>query len=355
MQACTIKVGILDLGISGVDEGCEHLTVAPVDHVTRYFPNEESMQTTFIGIRNLIANRPWIIITNQPPIPLVKHCILRLRLLMPIRGHPPQLIHNIKVLRTTLIQMIINIIRTSMELLHPRRLLKRSSVERQPNVHLAHGNAQLCVIIHTAMGAPASTLVRPPLIEHWCIHAGQRIPRPVHIVAHEVELGEVPRDFGHLDLFDLVGTAGEGGGEAVRPSAYGAEGIEGFAYCLEEEGEVHGVGGRAGVVFVAWILPVDVDSIKTISLDQPNALVRKISPPIPTRRNPRKVIAQSPPPNARHDLHAHPVRQVHQSLFQIVMRAIAIRAGIGSVPAAKVIRVGSAINLSGRVVNVRSH
>jgi len=74
----------------------------------------------------------------------------------------------------------------------------------------------------------------------------------VEVVRHEVELVEYVADLAHLDLLDLVRSAGEGGGQLEVPAGVReAQLSELFAYRLEEVGEVLGVRRGSGVILVA--------------------------------------------------------------------------------------------------------
>mmetsp|Transcript_10866 Transcript_10866/g.19239 ORF Transcript_10866/g.19239 Transcript_10866/m.19239 type:complete len:205 (+) Transcript_10866:1-615(+) len=203
------------------------------------------------------------------------------------------------------------------------------------------------------MNTPPLCLIRPPLIRHGSIRSCKHIPRPMQIIRHQVHFRENSTDLFYLDFLNLVWATGQGGCQAVEAAALGSEVIKLEANGLEEEGKVLGVGGRARVVFVARILPININPIKAIRINHIRTLQRKRFPLIQISRNPREIIAQRPPPNTRHDLHAHTMRQVNDPLVNLMIVAIAIGRQ-RAIPAAKVICVVTRHELLVGVVDVGS-
>ena len=93
-----------------------------------------SMHPTLICVLDLVANSSWIIIANQTSM-IIKHSKLSLRPLVPVGSHPLQLADNVEILRITIIQMEVDVISATMELLHSQGTLVRPAIEWQPNVN----------------------------------------------------------------------------------------------------------------------------------------------------------------------------------------------------------------------------
>ena len=92
-------------------------------------------------------------------------------------------------------------------------------------------------------------------------------------------------------------THGQGSSQPVETATERAQPIQLGADGAEEESEVHGVRGRAGVVLVARVFPVQVQPVEPVRLDEPDALLSEGLPPRGGRRDAREVVAEGPPPD----------------------------------------------------------
>ena len=130
----------------------------------------------------------FYIVTNQSTC-IIKHGILSLSLFMSIRSPPSQKsLGNIKISRTALIQININIIRSIMHLIEP-------PWHCGTNVHrmaIPDWSWQIHPFLQIGLGifmiGPTLKLIPSPMIKHGSIGTGEYIPSPVQIITHPVSL-----------------------------------------------------------------------------------------------------------------------------------------------------------------------
>mmetsp|Transcript_1312 Transcript_1312/g.2884 ORF Transcript_1312/g.2884 Transcript_1312/m.2884 type:complete len:263 (-) Transcript_1312:1230-2018(-) len=142
------------------------------------------------------------------------------------------------------------------------------------------------------------------------------------IVGHKIKLRKNGSNLPHLDIRNVVRIARKGGGQTVvlagRPRVHIQCGLDGG----EHFGEVLLVGGRAAVVGVARILPIDIDPIEIVILENVDAIPRKCIPRLWIGAQRWKIVAQCPSSYRRIHRSPRPMRPYNQPGIMLVIRAI---------------------------------
>mmetsp|Transcript_12123 Transcript_12123/g.21569 ORF Transcript_12123/g.21569 Transcript_12123/m.21569 type:complete len:263 (-) Transcript_12123:1095-1883(-) len=160
------------------------------------------------------------------------------------------------------------------------------------------------------------------LIIQWSIHSSNLIPGPMKIIGHEIKLRKNGSNLLHLDIRNVIRITRKSGRQTVHFPGCSCQHFQRVLDGGEHLCEIFLVGGCAAVVFVARILPVNINSIKIMIGQYIHAILRECVPRGSVGTQCGKVVAQCPPSNRRINLSTLLMRLINQPSLMLMIRTI---------------------------------